>query len=597
MPKLVPVAGYCRMSTDKQDMSIPRQKRLLKKFADEHGYSIVEWFEDEAKSGAKTVQRSGFVSMIKGIPHASWRHILVEHSNRFGRFDSLEAGQWLQPLQAFNVKLVSIKERTYDFNQEMDRVFFVINQDLSNHKFLTTLSFTVTAAMMENARNGKANGRPPYGYDRMLCNPDGKHVRILERGEKKPSGPIYKGYYVVYTISKNIEAVKTAKWVLSEYANTDATIMSIANELTRRAVPSPSGNRVWQTCSVASMLRNPTYCGIMAWNRNHRGAYHGIRANEIVSHREISSSYPDKIVASQSRESAPLYSNDKSDWIVAECEAMISVETWERIQRKLESSGRKVRARRNDYILSGLLVCGDCGSPITGWTPGRGNPVKSYRCRGGMSGICGERIVKEPWIVPIVKDKIREYILSETRIEKVRAELRRDIVNRIREAAPEVGSIKRHLARLDKQVEQAIDRLIEVPERFAEDVQKRIDKLKAEQDRLNARLNEINKMPAENMVDEYVGTIIGQMWEMHHWLSSSNHVSVREMCHRTIEKIRVWFSTVLHNDRVFYRPARMEITFRDVGIGDTLETRVIEFAVEPPKPFTRFGVKKLSTSV
>jgi len=41
------VALYLRMSTDKQDTSIPQQRVELERYAERHGYKIVHEYRDE----------------------------------------------------------------------------------------------------------------------------------------------------------------------------------------------------------------------------------------------------------------------------------------------------------------------------------------------------------------------------------------------------------------------------------------------------------------------------------------------------------------------------------------------------------------------
>ena len=47
-----PAAIYLRRSTDKQEQSIPDQRREVTRYADEHGFSIVAEFVDDAETDA-----------------------------------------------------------------------------------------------------------------------------------------------------------------------------------------------------------------------------------------------------------------------------------------------------------------------------------------------------------------------------------------------------------------------------------------------------------------------------------------------------------------------------------------------------------------
>jgi hypothetical protein len=43
--------GYVRCSTDMQEDSVHQQKREIQKWADAHDYKLIEWYEDEGRSG------------------------------------------------------------------------------------------------------------------------------------------------------------------------------------------------------------------------------------------------------------------------------------------------------------------------------------------------------------------------------------------------------------------------------------------------------------------------------------------------------------------------------------------------------------------
>src|SRR5437899_1970944 len=108
IPQLVPAVGYLRRSTDKQEASIPDQTKAVQRYADEKGYRILRWYTDDAISGDDTANRLGFRQMLADAreERADFKAILCWDQDRFGRFDSIEAGYWIHPLRQAEIVLV-----------------------------------------------------------------------------------------------------------------------------------------------------------------------------------------------------------------------------------------------------------------------------------------------------------------------------------------------------------------------------------------------------------------------------------------------------------------------------------------------------------
>ena len=56
--------GYVRRSTDRQEQSIPDQKKAIETYAAEHDLSLVKFYTDDAISGTSTLGRRAFQQMV-----------------------------------------------------------------------------------------------------------------------------------------------------------------------------------------------------------------------------------------------------------------------------------------------------------------------------------------------------------------------------------------------------------------------------------------------------------------------------------------------------------------------------------------------------
>jgi len=84
--------GYLRVSTEEQ--TILNQKMVLQKWAGEHGYQVIDFFEDSAVSGkVPAVKRKAFLDLLEIVRIAPIDAILVYELSRVGRtfWDTLDA--------------------------------------------------------------------------------------------------------------------------------------------------------------------------------------------------------------------------------------------------------------------------------------------------------------------------------------------------------------------------------------------------------------------------------------------------------------------------------------------------------------------------
>lgn len=84
--------AYLRVSTEEQ--TVQNQRLALEKWAQEHQYQILDFFEDSAVSGRiPAIQRRGFAEMIELVNTTEVDAVLVYELSRVGRtfWDTLDA--------------------------------------------------------------------------------------------------------------------------------------------------------------------------------------------------------------------------------------------------------------------------------------------------------------------------------------------------------------------------------------------------------------------------------------------------------------------------------------------------------------------------
>jgi putative DNA-invertase from lambdoid prophage Rac len=100
--------AYLRVSTEEQ--TVLNQKLAMQKWANDHNFQILEYFEDSAISGKiPAVKRKGFLDMLDLIKNETVDAILIYELSRVGRtfWDTLDA---IKAIEAF-APLISCSPR------------------------------------------------------------------------------------------------------------------------------------------------------------------------------------------------------------------------------------------------------------------------------------------------------------------------------------------------------------------------------------------------------------------------------------------------------------------------------------------------------
>ncbi len=103
---------YVRRSTDRQEQSIPDQKKAIEKYTDENDLRLLRFYVDDAISGTSTVGRRAFQDMIADAKRRScdFHFVVVYDVKRFGRVDNDEAGYYRHILRTEGIEVIYTSE-------------------------------------------------------------------------------------------------------------------------------------------------------------------------------------------------------------------------------------------------------------------------------------------------------------------------------------------------------------------------------------------------------------------------------------------------------------------------------------------------------
>lgn len=359
--------GYVRVSTGKQDeLSPDSQAKLLKDYAKSHGYVVSKIFYEVGISGRKADKRPEFQKMVglaKSSDHPA-DAILVWKYSRFARNQEESIVYKSLLKKKHNVDVISVSEPLVDgpFGSLIERII-----EWMDEYYSVRLSGEVTRGMKEKAERGGYQARPPLGY------------KIVTHKEPPVIVP---------------EEAEIVKLIFEKYANENLGIFEIARLLNMHNFKTSHGKE-FERRSIEYILQNPTYCGMIRWNRTIN------ESNEI---------------------------RPESEWIVTDGEhpAIISKELFDKAQERYKREYRPRGARpvsTYKHWLSGVVKCPACGRTMTANTIRNNTRVYShFRCYGYTKGKCMANnsissIKLEPAVLESIKTVLNNGKITYRKIE------------------------------------------------------------------------------------------------------------------------------------------------------------------------------------
>lgn len=498
------VVFYLRMSTDRQDTSIAQQREALERHVSKQGYRVVREYVDEGISGDATHKRKAFQKMIADAAGGSFDRILCFDQDRFGRFDMIEAGRWVMPLRDAGVDLETIAQGVIDWTDFAGRLTYAVAQE-GKHQFLRDLSRNSLRGQMDRARQGNGlYGAPaPYGY----------------RRESTLSGRST----ITTLVPEPVEA-RVVKKIFQTYAASGGTLLAVGEMLHREGIPSPSGATKWHRNAVRRILRNRTYAGDYVWGKTMSGRYHVRVGDEIVARRG----------AKRKTTNEPIVH-------AGILPALVERELFERVQGLLSNRRKATRRPGSVRPLSGLIVCGCCGSPMH-------VNFGDYRCSRSVDFGDGERcnmaIARGEPVLSSIAQELQRHVLAPKALAAVKARLER-LAKAEQEASAKGGGdgLRREIADLDKEIAEGIARIPLMPKGLVPELAKRLDTLRGQRDELT-RQRDASKSPtsvSKSAIQNRVADAIAALYGLRKALTDRDPARVNDALRNA--GLRVYFDT------------------------------------------------------
>ena len=314
------VYTYTRVSTAIQidGYSLDAQKARMKAYADFNDYQIVGEYEDAGKSGKSIEGRASFCRMMEDIKSGKdgVAYVLVFKLSRFGR-NAADVLSTLQVMQDFGVNLICVEDGI-DSSKDAGKLMISVLSAVAEIE-RENIRVQTMEGRIQKAREGRWNGGfAPYGY-RLV---DG----VLQINEDEAPA--------IRTIFEQYVNTDTGANGLSKYLETHGF-----QKLARQNGTSP----LFSATLIRAILKNPVYCGKIAFGRRKLEKIHGTR-NEY--HQVPQENY--------------LLVDGLHEGIVSE-------ELWNAAQVKLLAQSKRYepvnRSKTEQaHLLSALVKCPICGA-------------------------------------------------------------------------------------------------------------------------------------------------------------------------------------------------------------------------------------------
>ncbi|MGN0824703.1 MAG: recombinase family protein [Candidatus Coproplasma sp.] len=423
---------YMRLSRDDEksgeSMSIENQRTILHKFVEQYGGNIVDEYIDDGWSGTD-FNRPGVMRLLDDAKTGKIDTIIVKDLSRFGR-NYIQVGQYIDYIfPAYGIRFIALSDNVDTADRSSTAMDMMPIMNVFNEWHAANTSKKIRAVQAANQRAGKyTNWEYPFGYK---AGADAYRTALIDEQAAKIVRRIY------------------------EMRAQGASTRTIVRTLTDVGIPNPSAyytrkdgqkwNRncsdKWSTRTVMWILTNPVYIGRLIQHKTTRISY---KNHKIVNVPE-------------------------NEWVVKENahEPIISQELWDKVQTVNNSVSRGKADKANTvHIMSGLLVCADCGAKMKiKYSHRKGERAYYFVCRTYVDfgkKYCTSHNISEQKIESLVLQDIQamltEVIIDEEKAKErfIRNKAKSNEQNRYSDEQ-KLKALKNRLAELDEFIQYAFE--------------------------------------------------------------------------------------------------------------------------------------------
>ena len=308
---MIPVASYCRVSTDKDDQanSFESQQRYFREYIDRQpDWELYEVYADEGITGTSTKKRAQFNRMINDARMGKFKLIITKEVSRFSR-NILDTISYTRELKALGVGVL------------------FMNDGISTLEPDAELRLSIMGSIAQE-ESRKTSSRVKWGQ-----------TRQMERGVV--FGTSMLGYDVKDgKMTVNPKGAEIVRLIFHKYGVEKKGTTIIAHELRDAGYKTYRGNTNWSNSHIVKILKNEKYVG------------------DLVQKKTFT---PDYLTHAKKYN----HGEEEMVFLTDHHEPIIDRELWNIVQAELKKRnyhGELGAGHSNRYIFSGKIKCGECGA-------------------------------------------------------------------------------------------------------------------------------------------------------------------------------------------------------------------------------------------
>lgn len=334
------VAAYCRVSTNDEEQltSYEAQKNYYTdKIITNPQWSLIGIFADEGISGLSAKKRPQFLKMIRMCRKQKIDLILTKSISRFAR-NTVDCLNYVRMLKGLNIGVIFEKENINTLTSESEILITMLGG------FAQAESESISQNVKWGRRQAMKEGKVSFQFERIYG---------YERGENNEP----------QIVPEQAEIVRR---IFQSYLD-GKSIVAIRQMLKDDHIHTGSGKDEWSISVLQYMLKNEKYCG-----------------DVLMQKTFVQDCLSKKLVPNDGQLPKYLIKNHHEAIISRELFELVQTEMARRtaLRRSIGKAEQVQQSRYNGkYVLTGKVICGECGSEYKRVTWARNGRKKIvWRC-------------------------------------------------------------------------------------------------------------------------------------------------------------------------------------------------------------------------